>query len=145
LDNFRVAHAGQGREASALLLPGDERAVVDPRIDARRGRRVVPGPGVEGVEEGPQQRAVVAGVVQVVGDAPARRIAGGAVLRAAEGVDADVIGNLDILGAGRVGMDERTAAVPVFGGALGKSLGSSAAVRRRMPSVCLLKGSVVSP
>src|SRR5262249_10337181 len=45
-------------------------------------------------------------------------IGGGAVLRATEGVDADILRNRDVGLAQWIGVDERTATMPVLGGAL---------------------------
>ena len=151
LDHLRVAHAGERREAGARLPPGDQRALVDARVDARRRRGAVPDPGVEGVEQRPQERAVVGGVEQVVGDAAARRVGGRAVLRAAEGVDAHVLRDRrrPSCPSGSVWTSEplrcQYSAALCVCITFGSSFGSSAAVRRRMPSVRLLNGSVASP
>ena len=99
-------------------MPIDQRLIGDLRIDARRRRRagLTPLPQLE--QERPQEDAVVGGVGQVVAAAARRRVGGRAVLRAAESVDADVVGDGGVLLAQGVGVDQRAAAVPVFRGAL---------------------------
>src|SRR5262249_18725451 len=98
--------------------PIDQRAPVKARINARRRGRAVFHPGVERVEQRPQQWPVVAGIVQVVGEAAGWWVAGRSMLGAAEGVDADVGRQSGILRAERVGVGDRAAAVPVLCGAL---------------------------
>lgn len=81
---------------------------------------------------------------------PRRRVRGRAVLRAAESVDAHVLGDHHILDAERIGMDQRAGAVPVLRGICvcmtrGMAFGDSARSRFRMPSVRFVSGSVSSP
>lgn len=118
LDHFGITHSRQGRKACVLLPPMDQRAPVQARIDARRRCRVPAYPVVQGIKQGTQHGAIVRGIVQVVGNAATRWIGSGPVLRAAEGVNPDLIGDNSVFLAQRVGVDQGAAAVPVLRRAL---------------------------
>jgi hypothetical protein len=75
-------------------------------MPAGRRLRAVLNPGIERVEQAAEQRAVVAGISQVFGDAATGRVAGRAVLRAAKGIDANLGRFRHVFRAQAIGMNQ---------------------------------------
>src|SRR5439155_1747963 len=98
--------------------PIDQCSFVDTRINTGRRLPIVLDPGIECVKQRSQIGAVVSRVNLVLRDAAFVWISRRAVLRAAERVNPDAAGYLDVFSSKRIGMHEGTAPMPVLGGAL---------------------------